>query len=126
MPQERRSKLAEFLAHNGMDVATAESLLEAQRKLGGLPHCDLVCADAELRDGSWRELLEFLLSTHKHCEMVVCSRLADEQLWAEVIQCGAFDLIPEPWDRNEVLRIIRSALESHYTDRFSRGVQRAG
>jgi hypothetical protein len=58
--------------------------------------------------------------------MVVCSRLADEQLWAEVIQCGAFDLIPEPWDRNEVLRIIRSALESHYTDRFSRGVQRAG
>lgn len=119
MPPERRDMLSNFLLKNGMEVTTAGSAAEARRRLSDAVSYDLVFVDEELPDGSWRDLLQFLLNSPRSAEMVVCSRCGDERLWAEVIQCGVFDLIPEPYEKQEILRIVRSALDSHYMRRFS-------
>ena len=118
MPQERRDRMVRFLSESGIDVFAAEGVGEAQEKLAGPLKYDLAFVDSELPDGSWRDVLQFLVASNAGCEMVVCARCGDERLWAEVIQCGAFDLVPEPFERQEMLRIIRSALDSHYMQRF--------
>ena len=123
MPRERRDKLLNFLAENGMDVTAAGNVAEAHRRLSDPLPYDLAFVDAELPDGSWRDVLQYMVASPKPAEMVVCARCGDERLWAEVIQCGVFDLIPEPYERQEILRIIRSALESHYMRRFSHAAE---
>lgn len=118
-PAARRQKLLAILSAEGMEVLTADSITEAEKKLAEPRKYDVVFVDAELPDGSWRDILQFVAANRGAArEVVVSSRCGDEQLWAEVIQCGAFDLVPEPFERQEVLRIIRSAADSHYLDRF--------
>jgi len=41
--------------------------------------------------------------------LIVTSRLADERLWAEVLNLGAFDVIAKPFDRMETMRVISAA-----------------
>ena len=117
-PGVRRPKLLSILSSQGIEVQTAEGVADAEEKLSGPRRYDVVMVDAELSDGTWRDVLQFVAASHAAREVVVCSRCGDEQLWAEVIQCGAFDLVPEPFERQEVLRIVRSAADSHYLDRF--------
>jgi len=120
MPPQRQYPLLRVLQENGLEVFAVGSLQEAQQTLGGPTSYDLVFVDTELPDGSWEDLLQFLLRSPKACEMIVCSYCGDERLWAEVIQRGAFDLLPAPYERQEVLRIIQSALGSHYLRKFVR------
>ena len=123
MPQGRRERMQRFLSESEMDVFSAENVKEAQEKLAGAVKYDLAFVDSELADGSWRDVLQFIVASNIGCEMVVCSRCGDERLWAEVIQCGAFDLVPEPFEKQEILRIIRSALDSHYMQRFGHAAE---
>ena len=118
-PAHRRSGLLEILDEKNVQVYPAADFREAQRRLSGPDSYDLVLTDAELPDGSWRDLLQLLLESERPCEMIVCSRVGDEQLWAEVLQCGAYDLLVEPYEGQEVLRIIQSAIESRYMRRFT-------
>ena len=122
MPSQRRFGLLPILEQAGMDVYVAGNFRDAQQKLSEQASYDLLFVDAELPDGSWQRLLPAILESGKSCEVIVCARLADEQLWAEVLQCGVYDLIPEPYDEREVARIARCALDSHYLRRFGRAV----
>ena len=118
MPGQRREKLVHLLGHHGLDVSLASTSIEARQKLTAPHPYELLLVDAELPDGSWRDLIPLLVSSNPPCEMVVCSRTGDERLWAEVIQCGAFDLIAEPYEQQEVIRILQSALEGQYMRQF--------
>ena len=120
MPSQRRLGLLPILEQSGMDVYVAGHFRDAQQKLSEAAPFDLLFVDAELPDGSWQRLLQSVVESGKNCEVIVCSRCGDEQLWAEVLQCGAYDLIPEPYDEREVARIARSAIDSHYLRRFGR------
>ena len=44
-------------------------------------------------------------------EIILISRIADDYLWVESIQRGAYDLLPKPLDRNEVHRIVTNATQ---------------
>ena len=119
VPAHRRSGLLEILDEKDLRVFPAADFREAQRRLTGPDSYDLVLSDAELPDGSWRDLLQLILESERYCEMIVCSRVGDEQLWAEALQCGVYDLLVEPYEGQEVLRIIQSALDSQYMRRFT-------
>jgi two-component system repressor protein LuxO len=109
--------LLPILEQNGMEVSVSGNFRDAQEKLLR-QNCDLVFADAELPGGSWQRLLETAVKSGKNCEVIVCSRCGDEQLWAEVLQCGAYDMISEPFEGTEIARIARYALDSHYLRRY--------
>ena len=120
MPAPRRDRFVNFLSNNGLEVFSAENIAEASTALFQPFHFDVVLVDAELQDGSWQDLIPQMLFSGRHCEMVVCSRTGEEDFWAEVLQCGVFDLIPEPYEHPETLRIIRSAAGSQYTTQSRR------
>ena len=48
--------------------------------------------------------------------LIVTSRLADERLWAEALNLGAWDVLARPFDEDEVSRIV-SVAGQHWQDR---------
>ena len=116
---ERRSRILPLFDGEKWEIERASGYQDGVRRLSEGKSYDLIVADAELPDGSWRNLMLFVQNAGRVCEMVICSRHGDQQLWAEVIQCGAYDLLTEPLERQEVSRILRSALESGYMRRFA-------
>ena len=69
-----------------------------------------VICDHCLPDGDWKSVLAELDSMPDHPSFIVSSRLADERLWAEVLNLGAFDLLlGSPFVPEEVLRVTQSA-----------------
>jgi DNA-binding response OmpR family regulator len=41
---------------------------------------------------------------------IISSRLADERLWAEALNLGAYDVLAKPFDAREVLHAFSRAL----------------
>jgi DNA-binding response OmpR family regulator len=41
--------------------------------------------------------------------LIVTSRLADEKLWAEALNLGAYDVLAKPFDRQELVRTANLA-----------------
>ncbi len=71
----------------------------------------VLCCEQDLRDGTtWREVLEHAKTTESRPSVIVCSRLADERLWAEALNLGAHDVLrSEPVVHDELARVIGSA-----------------
>lgn len=69
-----------------------------------ISQCQVVLSEADLPDGNWKDVLEYVaLSASEHYQLVppqviVISRLADERLWTEVLDRGAFNLLTKPFD----------------------------
>ena len=63
-----------------------------------------------IADGYWRELLEFVSNTRWPPSVLVTAPFADEALWAEVLNRGGYDVLAQPFESNEVLRITQAAL----------------
>ena len=69
-----------------------------------------VICEPSLPDGDWTMLLAEANRLPDRPRIVVSSRLPDEQLWAEVLHHGAFDLIhADPFDAEEVVRVLQGA-----------------
>ena len=45
------------------------------------------------------------------------SRLADEHLWAEALNLGAYDLLAKPFDRMEAMRVLDAAWRAFGSNR---------
>ena len=76
----------------------------------------VVVCEEDLRPGSWKEIVATADAVPEPPIVVVTSRHADEALWAEVLNLGAFDLVAKPFGANEVRRVVDSAL-FHWTVR---------
>jgi len=88
--------------HRVVNCREAVAFLE-RRPLG------VVICDVKLADGSWKDLLGCLAALPFAPNLIVSSRLADEQLWAEVLNLGGYDVLTTPYDTNEVFRVGSAA-----------------
>ena len=79
----------------------------------------LVISERDLGTDSWRDVLDNLLLLPDPPVLIVTSRLADEYLWAEALNLGAYDVLAKPFEASEVRRVISSAWR-HWTDLRSR------
>jgi DNA-binding response OmpR family regulator len=69
----------------------------------------IVICDSDLPDGDWRQLWDILAREPKPPIFIVTSRLADEALWAEVLNVGGYDLLLKPFRAEEVIRMLHVA-----------------
>ena len=70
---------------------------------------DLILCEKDLPDGSWEDVFREAEGQRSHPPVVVVSRNADERLWAEVLNLGAYDMLLKPFDRTEVCCTVRRA-----------------
>ena len=73
------------------------------------PMVQVVVTDARLHDGDWRRVLEIVEHGRRKIEVVVCSRLGDYKLWMDVLEQGGYDVLVEPYDGEEIKRILEGA-----------------
>ena len=114
MARERRLPLLEALDCCGIDVLAVCDCNEARRMLEIQPPVQVVLTDAALPDGDWRAVLQIVAQACANIEVVVCSLLGDHKLWIEVLEQGAYDVLVEPYQHEEIRRIIEAATARSY------------
>ena len=68
----------------------------------------VICEDS-LPDGSWLDVLRAAQVLRRSPALIVTSRLADNRLWAEVLNLGGYDVLAQPLRAQEVILAVRSA-----------------
>jgi DNA-binding response OmpR family regulator len=79
----------------------------------------VVIAESELPAWNWKRILSDLRRLSPTPQLVVTSRTADDYLWAEVLNVGGYDVLPQPLERDEVERVVASARRHYDTQRRS-------
>jgi DNA-binding response OmpR family regulator len=69
----------------------------------------IVLSERDLLPGTWREVLAELVTLPDPPLLIVSSRNADEYLWAEALNLGAYDVLAKPFDVEEVVRVLSVA-----------------
>jgi DNA-binding NtrC family response regulator len=69
-----------------------------------------VLTEARLADGNWLDVLRLVGETRSGAAVVVTDQHADARFWADVLDSGAYDLLPKPFFYREVHRILGNAL----------------
>jgi DNA-binding response OmpR family regulator len=59
--------------------------------------------------GAWRDLLVHTALLPDPPSIIVASRLADDCLWAEALNLGAYDVLAKPFDMAELTRSLHLA-----------------
>jgi DNA-binding response OmpR family regulator len=106
--EEDRRSLRNIFQHSNWVMHEAACCRDARTILGKYS-CAVVLCERHLPDGDWKQVLRMLESMEHPPLLVVTSHLADEVLWAEVLNLGGYDLLPKPFDQNEVVRTVSVA-----------------
>ena len=69
----------------------------------------VVLCERDLLPGTWRDLVEQSTRLPGAPAVIVSSRLADDRLWAEALNLGAWDVLAKPFDKSEVFRAVSTA-----------------
>lgn len=101
-----RKSLEHIFGHTAWVLDSAKTLREAYAKLAEATEVGaspiLLCEEV-LPDGSWKDLLHRLPSPG---HLIVTSNNADDRLWAEVLNLGAYDVLAKPFRSTEVFRTV--------------------
>ena len=89
-------------------LQTAGDCRTALAQLGDGRIAVVVC-ERDLPDGTWRDILEHLGSAPGRPLLIVTSRLADERLWAEVLNLGGYDVLAKPFNAEEARHVLLTA-----------------
>lgn len=67
--------------------------------------CEQDC-EQDLPDGDWKLVLNRLNCLLAPPNLIVTSRLAGDGLWSEVLNLGGYDVLAQPFDCQEVHRVV--------------------
>jgi DNA-binding response OmpR family regulator len=73
----------------------------------------VVLAESDLPNWNWKKVLNDIRRLSPPPQLIVTSRTADDYLWAEVLNIGGYDVLPQPFERDEVERVVASAHRHH-------------
>ena len=104
------------------DLSAASSLLRAHA-------ISVVLCERHLGMEKWTDVLEHIRALAVPPSLIVTSRTADERLWAEALNLGAWDVLPKPFEGTEVLRTVKAAWQNwhdrSHTPRYAQAVMNA-
>jgi DNA-binding response OmpR family regulator len=107
--------VARFFDQFPWPIQRVRSCQEAQPLIGQHLTRVVVC-ERDLSDGNWKDVLEIATTREDPPVVIVTFRLADEHLWAEVLNLGGYDVLAKPLDPTEVHRTINLAWQ-HWASR---------
>jgi len=115
---EDRAALKAIARQSGWNLGIAEALRQARLLIDKQPAGVVLC-DCRLPDGGWQDALRELQQRRLEPLLIVVSRLADEGLWAEVLNLGGYDVLATPLEPWEVNRSVRLAWQ-HWQNKLAR------
>jgi DNA-binding NtrC family response regulator len=97
-----------IISHSKWTLFTASNLASARPVLQERQISVLLC-ERDLHPGTWIDVLDHITSLPNAPSLIVASRLADDHLWAEALNLGAWDVLAKPFDHIGVIRSVKSA-----------------
>jgi len=94
---EVRMATRDFLSSKGYEVVVAEGGREALRLLDASPP-DVVLLDVAMPDLDGMETLKRIVATHPAMPVIMVTANADIEITSKVLQLGAADYVPKPFD----------------------------
>jgi DNA-binding NtrC family response regulator len=115
--------LQAIIGRSKWKLFTASDLTSTVSLLRGHEISVLLC-ERDLRPGMWIDVLEDIKFLPNAPSLIVASRLADDRLWAEALNLGAWDVLAKPFDHIGVIRSVKSAWQRWHDQMHSnaRGV----
>ncbi|MBZ5667847.1 MAG: hypothetical protein LAO30_25070 [Acidobacteriia bacterium] len=114
---EDRTSLASIFARSHWKVRFTRALSQTQTALNRSP-TGVVITEACFSDGlCWKDLLYEMQKMEHPPPLIVAGRLADERLWVEVLNLGAYDLLATPFNAKEVLHAVSTACRRSENER---------
>jgi DNA-binding NtrC family response regulator len=102
--------LLEVLKHTKWAVYWFGTCALAVNKLRATSAPVVLC-DLNMLEGGWRDMLAAVSTLPEKPRLIVTARHADE-IWAEALNLGAYDVLEKPFDADEVVRTIGLAYQS--------------
>lgn len=112
LPMDRCRSLIPKLQRPETRILTVDNCRGAQRLLANDPGIELIVTSLSLDDGNWCDVVRLVVDQGHKAEIIVSSPVASETLWSEIIWRGAYDLLLEPYDREEVARVVDGAFRA--------------
>jgi DNA-binding NtrC family response regulator len=111
MSPVRGSALIRQIEEQGVRVVTASGRAEARAILRAKPLLPIVLTDETLPDGDWRDVLRDVAASGVAAEIVVCTTGPEQPLTLcfELLDHGAFGLLAEPYDPDQLQWLINAA-----------------
>jgi two-component system, NtrC family, response regulator PilR len=105
-----RAAMAERLVGEGFEVTQAATAEEATRKLEEFAY-DVLITDLRLPDGDGAEVLQAAVDRYPEIVAIVVTGYATVKAAVETIKRGAADFLTKPFPHDELLHVLRSAIE---------------
>jgi DNA-binding response OmpR family regulator len=106
--EEDHACLQTIFSHSKWLLCKASTLASALTILRERQVPVILC-ERDLLPGTWKDMLEHLSRLPSRPVLLVASRLADEHLWAEALNLGAYDVLAKPFDPKEIFRSVSLA-----------------
>src|SRR5947209_10647164 len=103
-----RLLLHDVCRNSGWKLIEAGDRRHAMKVLERKP-VHVVMTEADLPNWKWKNVLSDLRRLAQTPQLIVTSRTADDYLWAEVLNLGGYDVLPQPLQRDEVERVVAAA-----------------
>ena len=113
------SAVSKILQNPCWRIDHAANLEDAGKRLHDKVASVVLC-EKELPDGSWKDLLSVLRDLPMIPSVVVISRHANDDLWADVLSSGGYDVLSKPFDRRELVRVIGMAWRQSYAKNLAK------
>jgi len=124
MPHEGDHRMLDMMLPSPKwNLHKSRTLTAATKQLRGHRLIGVVLCERDLLPGSWKEMLDYIRRVDPPPLLIVASRFADEQLWAEALNLGAYDVLAEPFDATEVTRILSLAWLRWRNQNHKEGIQ---
>jgi len=107
--EENRAALSEALAADGFVPALCGSMAEA-RKFIEADDTAIVFCDDRLHDGCLKSVVAEVAKQHRSIPVIAVSRTGEWDEYFEALTIGAFDYLSLPPRRDELDRVLASAL----------------
>ena len=120
---EDMAALQAVVSGHAWRLCTVDGLEQACQMLARHRVAVVVC-ECDSAPGTWRDLLAFIELQSDPPLLIVTSRLADDRLWAEVLNLGGYDVLAKPFDTRELNRVLSFAHERG-RDAWNRGARAA-
>jgi len=122
LPKHERSPQILLISPVRDDHEALRCILNELHPIGGASTCreavaflcqyrvPVIFCECDLPDGTWRDILSYTAELTNPPALIVTSRLADEYLWAEVLNMGGYDVLAKPFHEREVRHALAGAL----------------
>jgi DNA-binding response OmpR family regulator len=120
--EEDHEFLGRVFSQQGWRLHKTRTLESAMDLLSCSP-VPVVMTERDLPLGNWKDVLTAIRQLPQTPLLIVTDRLADEYLWAEVLNLGGYDVLSQPFQVAELLWVFSSAWRMKATGHIRRNAE---